>query len=187
VPRTGLADQKQAGLQAQGSGKQKNGIMAAVDYFLKIDSIPGESADDKHMDEIDIESWSWGEVNSGSHAAGGGGGAGKVSMNDFSFGMRVNKASPKLFLACATGQHIKEAQLTCRKAGKEQQEYLKIKFSDLLISNYQTGGSGGDIVPVDQISFNFSKIEVSYAPQKADGSLGSPVVHNYDLKKNKGG
>jgi type VI secretion system secreted protein Hcp len=161
--------------------------MAAVDYFLKIDSIPGESQDDKHMDEIDVESWSWGEVNSGSHAGGGGGGAGKVSMNDFSFAMRVNKSSPKLFLACANGQHIASALLTCRKAGKEGQEYLKIKFNDLLVSNFQTGGSGGDVVPVDQISLNFSKIEFSYAPQKPDGSLDSPVVHNYDLKKNKGG
>jgi type VI secretion system secreted protein Hcp len=161
--------------------------MAAVDYFLKIEGIPGESQDDKHMDEIDLETWSWGEANSGSHAAGGGGGAGKVTMQDFSFGMRVNKASPKLFLACANGQHIASALLTCRKAGKDQQEYLKIKFNDLLVSNYQTGGSSGEVIPVDRISFNFSKIEVSYAPQKADGSLDSPVVHNYDLKKNKGG
>ena len=160
--------------------------MASVDYFLKIDGIPGESADSKHKNEIDLLSWSWGEANSGSHAAGGGGGAGKVAMQDFNFTMTINKASPKLFLACATGQHIKEALLTCRKAGKEQQEYLKIKFSDLLISSYQTGGSGGDVVPVDQISFNFAKIETSYAPQKADGKLDSPVVHNYSVKTNTG-
>ena len=160
--------------------------MASDDYFLKITDIPGESADSKHKDEIDLESWSWGEANSGSHATGGGGGAGKVAMQDFHFTMRVNKASPKLFLACAQGTHIKEALLTCRKAGKEQQEYLKIKFSDLLIASYQTGGSTGDVVPVDQIAFNFSKIEITYAPQKPDGSLGSPVVHNYDLKLNKG-
>jgi len=159
----------------------------AVDYFLKIDGIPGESEDAKHKNEIDLESWSWGESNSGTHAAGGGGGAGKVSMNDFNFVMRVNKASPKLFLACASGQHIKEALLTCRKAGKEQQEYLKIKFSDLLVASYQTGGSSGDVVPAEQIALNFSKIELSYAPQKADGSLDSPVVHNWNLKENKGG
>ncbi len=160
--------------------------MASVDYFLKIDGIPGESADKTHKNEIDLLSWSWGEANAGSHAAGGGGGAGKVAMQDFNFTMTINKASPKLFLACATGQHIKEALLTCRKAGKEQQEYLKIKFSDLLISSYQTGGSGGDVVPVDQISFNFAKIETSYAPQKADGKLDSPVVHNYSVKTNTG-
>jgi len=159
----------------------------AVDYFLKIDSIPGEATDKTHKTEIDLESWSWGETNSGSQAYGGGGGAGKVSMQDFSFSMKVNKASPKLFLACATGQHIKEATLTCRKAGKEQQEYLKIKFSDLLISSYQTGGSAGAEVPSEQIAFNFAKIEFSYAPQKETGGLDSPVIHKYDLKTNTGG
>lgn len=161
--------------------------MAAVDYFLKIDGIPGESTDDKHKAEIDLMSWSWGETQSGSSAYGGGGGAGKVSMQDFHFVMNVNKASPKLMLACASGEHIKEANLVCRKAGKEQQEYLKIKFSDLLISSYQTGGSAGDVVPVDQISFNFSKIEFEYFPQTEKGTLGPVVKTHWDLKTNKGG
>lgn len=158
--------------------------MAQVDYFLKIEGVDGESTDSKHKNEIDIESWSWGETNSGTHAAGGGGGAGKVAMQDFHFVMRVNKASPKLMLACASGEHIPKAVLTCRRAGKEQQEYLTITFSDILISSYQTGGSAGDIVPVDQISLNYSKIEYGYKPQKADGTLDSPVKTGWDLKKN---
>lgn len=160
--------------------------MAAVDYFLKIKDIPGESQDKGHKNEIDLLSWSWGESNSGSHGGGGGGGAGKVMMQDFNFTMHVNKASPKLFLACATGQHIPEATLVCRKAGKEQQEYLKVKFTDLLVSSYQTGGSSGQVVPVEQISLNFAKIEISYAPQKPDGKLDSPVVHKYDIQQNTG-
>ncbi len=160
--------------------------MAQVDYFLKLDGIEGESQDHKHKNEIDVESWSWGETQTGTHAAGGGGGAGKVAMQDFHFVMRVNKASPKLLLACANGQHIKEALLVCRKAGKEQQEFLKIKFSDCLISSYQTGGSGGaDIIPTDQISLNFSKLEYEYKEQKPDGTLGGPVKAGYDLKINK--
>ncbi len=162
--------------------------MASADYFLKIDGIPGESSDSKHKNEIHLTSWSWGQTNSGSHSAGGGGGAGKVNMQDFHFSMPINKASPKLFLACATGQHIKEALLVCRKAGKDQQEYLKIKFSELLISSHQTGGSEGDnVIPTDQVSFNFAKIEIQYCPQKPDGTLDSPVVHNYSQKESKGG
>lgn len=159
----------------------------AVDYFLKLEGVDGESQDSKHKNEIDLESWSWGENNAGSHAYGSGGGAGKVDMHDFSFTMRVNKASPKLLLACASGQHIKSALLTCRKAGKEQQEYLKIKFSDLLVSSFQTGGSSGEVVPVDQIAINFAKIEYEYAEQKADGTLGAKVPVHWDLKQNKGG
>ncbi len=159
----------------------------AVDYFLKLDGIEGESQDSKHKGEIDLEAWSWGEANAGSHAYGSGGGAGKVDMHDFSFTMRVNKASPKLLLACANGSHVKTALLTCRKAGKDQQEYLKIKFTDLLVSSFQTGGSSGDVVPVDQIAINFSKIEYEYAEQKPDGTLGTKVPVHWDLKTNKGG
>lgn len=159
--------------------------MAAVDYFLKIDGIDGESQDDKHKSEIDVASFSWGETNTGTHAAGGGGGAGKVSMQDFHFVMKVNKASPKLLLACANGEHIKKAVLTCRKAGKDQQEYLKMTFSDLLVSSYQTGGSAGDLIPMDQISLNYAKIEFEYKEQKPDGTLGGAVKAGWDLKANK--
>ncbi len=159
--------------------------MAAVDYFLKIDGIEGESADSKHKGEIDLQSWSWGESQSGSQSMGGGGGAGKVQMQDFHFVMNVNKATPKLILACAGGDHIKSAILTCRKAGKEQQEYLKYTFSDLLISSYQTGGSAhGDVLPQEQISFNYAKMEIEYKEQKADGTLGGAIKSGWDLKKN---
>ena len=160
--------------------------MAVVDYFLKLEGIDGESADHKHKGEIDLESWSWGAAQSGTHSSGGGGGAGKVSMQDFHFVMKHNKASPKLMLACATGEHIKKATLTCRKAGKEQQEFLKVVLSDLLVSSYQTGGSGhSDIIPTDQISLNFAKIETEYKEQKADGTLGGGVKAGWNVKENK--
>ena len=160
--------------------------MAQVDYFLKIAGVDGESTDGKHKGDIDLESWSFGATQTGAGHSGGGHGAGKVAMQDFHFVMKVNKASPKLFQACATGEHFKDAVLTARKAGKEQQEYLKIKFTDVLVSSYQQGGSGGSsIIPMDQVSINFAKIEIEYKEQKADGSLGGAVKGGYDLKENK--
>ncbi len=160
--------------------------MAAVDYFLKVEGVEGESADHKHKGEIELESWSWGETQTGSMHQGGGGGAGKVQMQDFHFTMKMNKASPKLKLACASGEHIKKAVLTCRKAGKDQQEFLKVTLSDSLVSSYQTGGSAhSDIIPVDQISLNFSKIEFEYKEQKPDGTLGAAVTAGWNTKENK--
>ncbi len=160
--------------------------MAMVDYFLKIDGIPGESKDAKHKDEIQMLSFSFGETNAGTFASGGGGGAGKVQMQDFHFVMNVNKASPKLFLSCANGSHIKAATLTARKAGKDQQDYLIIKFGDLLISSFQTSGQAdAGHLPLDQISFNFAKIDITYKEQKADGTLGGSTNVNYDLKQMK--
>ncbi len=159
----------------------------AVDYFLKIDGIEGESQDSKHKSEIEIESFSWGANQTGTASVGGGMGAGKVMVQDFSFLMPVNKASPKLFLACASGEHIKQAVLTCRKAGKEQQEYLKFTFSDVLVSSYQSNGSGGEAIPMEQITLNYSKIETEYKEQKKDGTLGGTIKAHWDLKQNKGG
>jgi type VI secretion system secreted protein Hcp len=162
--------------------------MAAVDYFLKVDGIQGESKADKHKDEMDIESFSWGATQSGTFAAGGGGGAGKVSMQDFHFTMYNNKASPKLMLACAQGDHIKSGILTCRKAGKDQQEFLKITMSDVLVSSFQTGGSSsGDSLPTDQCSLNFAKIEWEYKEQDATGKLMGSIKNWFDLKSVKGG
>ncbi len=157
----------------------------AIDTFLKIDGIEGECADHKHGKEIQVMSWSWGESNIGSSNVGGGAGAGKVTMQDFHFTCEVSKASPKLLLACATGEHIKQAVLTNRKAGTEGQEYLVYKFTDILISSYQTGGHHGGENPLDQISFNYTKMEVEYKEQKPDGSLGGTTKAGYDLKANK--
>ena len=160
--------------------------MALVDYFLKLEGVPGESGDSKHKGEIDLESWSWGETQSGTHAGGGGGGAGKVSMQDFHFVMKMNKASPILFLKCAGGDHIPKAVLTCRKAGGQQQEYLLITMSDLLVSSYQTGGSAhGDVVPTDQISLNFTKIEIDYKEQDSKGQLMGATKAGWNVKENK--
>jgi type VI secretion system secreted protein Hcp len=157
--------------------------MAVVDYFLKIDGIEGEAQDSKHKNEIQLESWSFGETNAGTAMLGEGMGSGKVQMGDFHFVMSSNKASPKLFVKCATGEHIKKAVLVCRKAGKDQQEYLQWTFTDLIISSYQTGGSGhSNVLPLDQISFNFTKAEIQYKEQKADGTLGGAVTASYDVK-----
>ena len=160
--------------------------MAVADYFLKVDGIEGESQDAKHKSEIDVVSFSWGEAQTGTMSQGGGGGAGKVQMQDFHFVMKVNKASPKLLLACAGGDHIKQAVLTCRKAGKDQQEFYKITMKDLLVSSYQTGGStSSDSIPVDQISLNYSSINFDYKEQKVDGTLGGAVSAGWDLKANQ--
>ena len=156
----------------------------AIDFFLQISGIEGESTDAKHKAWIDVDSWSWGETQTAQATPGGGGGAGKVQMQDFHFVTRTSTASPALFLACAAGQHFKEARLVGRKAGKEQQEFLAWTFSDVLVSSYDTGGSEAGDVPVDRASLNFSKIKVEYRPQKADGTLGAPITAGWDRKSN---
>jgi type VI secretion system secreted protein Hcp len=158
----------------------------AVDYFLQIAGVEGESTDARHKGWIDVESWSWGATLPAAPGPGGGGAAGKVQVQDLHFVSRVSKASPKLFLACAGGQHFKEAKLVGRKAGKSQQEFLIWTFSDLLVTGYQTGGAeGGEVLPTDQVSLSFAKLKVEYRAQKADGSLDAPISAGWDVKANK--
>jgi len=159
----------------------------SVDMFLKITDVKGESKDKSHAGEIEIESFSWGATQLGASSHGTGAGAGKVTMNDFHFVMRNNSASPSLFLFCANGKHLKEAKLTCRKAGGTQQDFLKVTMSDVLISSYQTGGSQGGEVPMDQISLNYSKIEVDYLAQDEKGITKSAGKKHWDMKTNTGG
>jgi type VI secretion system secreted protein Hcp len=137
----------------------------AFDAFLKIEGIEGDSTDRVHKGEIDLQSFSWGETNATTSPKGGGS-AGRVSMQDFHFTMQVSSASPKLMAACASGKHFPRATLTCRKAGG-QQEFMKIKLTDILVSSYATDGTtSGETVPplpTDQISLNFAKIEFLFS------------------------
>ena len=158
--------------------------MAAVDYFLKLDGIQGESADAKHKGEIEVLSFSFGETVTVAGGSPRGGGAGKVQMTDFAFTAGTSKASPVLFQQCAEGRHIKQALLTLRKAGKGQLEYLKIKLEDILISSYAVAGAESEGIPHDAFSLNFKKISIDYRPQKPDGSLAAAVHGGWDLSKN---
>jgi len=158
--------------------------VAAVDFFLKLDSIDGESLDDKHKGEIELDSFSFGATQSGGFASGGGGGAGKVQFQDLHFVTRTSKASPELLRACANGKHIIKGMIVARKAGKPPTDFLKITLQDVLISSYSLNGDG-IVGPVDSSGMAFAKIEYSVASQKQDGSFDAPVRMGWDIRANK--
>jgi len=155
--------------------------VAAVDYFLKIDGIKGESTDDKHKGEIEIESFSWG-LSRSDQGAGGGGRAGRVSFSDFSFTIVMSKASPKLMTQCAEGTHIKNAQLTARRAGENQIEFLKVTLEDVLIASYQTGGSGSSL-PMESLTLDFATAKIDFTSQEPTGKPGETVSAFIKLRR----
>ena len=160
----------------------------AADIFAKIGTIKGESLDAKHKHEVEVLSWSWGVAQSGTIGHGGGGGAGKATFHDFNFTHHIDKASPVLLKACATGEHIKEATITVRKAGKGQQEFLIIKMKDIIITGVHPSGTGeGSVATAEQVALQFAKVDLEYKPQKADGSLDAGLHLKYDIKANKEG
>jgi type VI secretion system secreted protein Hcp len=154
----------------------------AVDVFLKIGDIKGESKDSKHEGEIDVLSWSWGVSQSGSMSLGGGGGAGKANFSDLNFMHALDKASPVLMKACAMGDHFPDATLVSRKAGKGQQDYLIVKMKEVFVTNVSPSGSSEH--PMESVSLTFGHVDLEYKPQKPDGSLDAGVHFIYDIKKN---
>jgi type VI secretion system secreted protein Hcp len=158
----------------------------APDTFAKIGTIKGESLDAKHKDEVEVLSWSWGVSQAGGTGPGGGAGTGKASFSDFHLTHQIDKASPLLMAACATGAHIKDATITARKAGKGQQEFLIIKMNDIIITSVQPSLSDGQ-VGVESVALKPAQVDLEYRPQKPDGSLDAGVHFKFDIKLNKEG
>jgi type VI secretion system secreted protein Hcp len=150
----------------------------ASDIFAKLGDIKGESIDDKHKDEIEVLSYSWGLTNSGSISSQGLA-AGKTVFKDLSMVHHIDVASPSLLKACATGIHLKDATITQRKSGKGQQEFLVIKMNDVIITSVTHGDDPNHSSEV--VSLTFSKVDLEYKPQKPDGSLDAGIHFKYDL------
>jgi type VI secretion system secreted protein Hcp len=157
----------------------------AADIFAKLGDIKGESLDDKHKDEIEVLSWSWGVTNAVT-AAGSGAAQGRARFQDLSFTHKIDKASPVLMQACATGVHLKDATITHRKAGKGQQEFLIVKMNDVIITAVAHGGTTAQPAS-ETVTLAFAKVDLEYKPQKPDGSLDAGIHFKYDLKANKVG
>lgn len=158
----------------------------AVDIFIKIGDIKGESQDKAHKDEIEVLNWSWDMVQSGNMHVGSGGGAGKVEIRDLSFTKYIDKATPNLMMLCSSGKHIDKVKLTMRKAGGESSvEYLVINLEEVMVTSLSTGGSGSDDRSTERVTLNFAQVLVDYQPQKADGTKeGGPVKYGWNIRSN---
>jgi type VI secretion system secreted protein Hcp len=155
----------------------------ASSIFAKLGDIKGESLDDKHKDEIEVLSFSWGVASTGALNPGGAA-AGKATFHNLSIVHTIDKASPLLFKACATGVHMKEATITHRKAGKGQQEFLIIKMNDVIVTGVQHGGES-DQPASETVNLTFAKVDLEYRPLKPDGSADAGLHFKYDLLANK--
>lgn len=157
----------------------------AVDMFIKIGDLKGESRDKTHKEEIDVLAWSWGMSQSGTTHTGGGGGAGKVSVQDISITKYVDKSSAPLMMACCKGTHYDSATLTVRKAGDTPLEYIIIKLTEIIVTSVSTGGSGGEDRLTENVSLNFAKFEFSYQAQDAKGAKdGGAIEAKFNIAEN---
>lgn len=157
----------------------------AVDMFLKLDNLKGESQDAVHKDAIQILAWSWGMTQSGTMHIGTGGGSGKVSVQDLSITKYIDSATHALVDACCNGKHFDQGTVIVRKAGGEKaMEYLKITMKQVIVTSVSTGGSGGEERLTENISLNFAQFKLEYFPQTAKGSAGGSLPAEYNIAKN---
>ncbi|MCH7687437.1 MAG: type VI secretion system tube protein Hcp [Planctomycetes bacterium] len=157
----------------------------AVDMFLKIDSLEGESRDKGYKNWIDVESYSWGATQSGSQHTGGGGGTGKVSIQDLHVVKKMDKCTADIMRKCCDGTHFNKIELVCRKAGGDQPlEYVKWELKKAIVSSYQTGSSGGEGADMEQISFNFAEVKMEYAVQSDTGGIGETPKFGWNVEQN---
>jgi type VI secretion system secreted protein Hcp len=157
----------------------------AVDMFMDIAGIPGESKDSKYGKKIDVLAWSWGMTQSGTFHAGGGGGAGKANVQDLSFTKWVDDASAPLMLATLNGKHLATAMLIVRKAGETPQDYLKITMTDVMVTSVSTGGSGGEDRLTENVTLNFAKVKLEYFVQNEKGTVVAGTKYDFDIEANK--
>jgi type VI secretion system secreted protein Hcp len=156
----------------------------AVDMFLELEGVKGESVDKTHKGKIDILSWNWGLSNSGTFHHGSGGGAGKASFKDISITKYIDAASPNIMLFCANGKHFGKGKIIVRKAGENPLEYLTIEFEKVMVANYQTGGSGGEERLTENVTLNFAKVKLEYVTQAEKGGKGTPHAFGWDISAN---
>ena len=161
------------------------------DAFMKISTIPGESTDEKHAEWIELQSLNWDlaqKAGSAGVSALGGQTGGRADFGDFQIVKLLDKASPKLALACASGEHIPEVIVELCKAGGDKQKYYEVKLADVVISSYQYGGTktGNEPVPHEQIGMRYSKVGINYIQMdNKTGKAKGNVQTGWDLSKNQ--
>ena len=158
----------------------------ALDMFINMGAIKGESRDKTQgkAGDIDILAWSWGMSQSGTTHTGGGGGAGKANFQDLSFTKYIDSSSNALMNALAKGSHIDKAVMMVRKAGEGQQKYILMTMEEVLVTSISTGGSGGEDRLTENITLNFAKVKFAYAPQSKTGTKGGDKEFVWDIAGN---
>lgn len=157
----------------------------SISVFLKVDGVDGESTDDRHREEIELESWGFGVSNTGTaHMGGGGAGAGKASVSDLSVTKSVDIATPALLQAAASGRRLASATLTARKTGEGQQDFLVIVMSPVLVTSCQLDMEVDGGRPTERVHLSFGKVQLTYTGQAPDGSPGPTGTFGWDVTKN---
>lgn len=157
-----------------------------ADLFLHVQTkragkVKGEAAADGHVDDIELVGWQWGL--SASSALGNTQVTARRAYTALTVVKRIDQASTALMAALATNDEVKEARLTMRRAGGDQEDYYTIKLQGARISAVQQGADP-DGETRETVSIAFTKVDVEYRPQRATGLRGGSTSFSDELPQN---
>lgn len=160
----------------------------AIDVYLQIDGIKGESADDKHKDWLECSSVTWGihQPKSATSSTGGGHTAERAELSEITFTKSADLSSPILMQHCAMGKTIPKAKLEFMRAdGRgERIKYFEIELENVLIGHVEPSIHPGDIL-AEHVALKFSKVKWKYTQQKIGGGSGGNTTGGWDLATNR--
>ncbi len=160
----------------------------AIDVYLQIDGIKGESTDDKHRDWIEVQSVQWGvtQPKSATASTGGGHTAERCEHEDITLAKLADLSSPILAQVCSSGKTIPRAKIEFMRADGqgERIKYFEIELTNVLVGSVSPHVSEGDIMK-ECIGLKFSRIKWTYTQQKVSGGAGGNTSGGWDLATNK--
>lgn len=161
----------------------------AFDAFLNVDGIKSDSQDSKHKGWVEIESFSHGVVQStgGSSSAHGGPTGGRADHSDFSIVKHLDSASPVLEKYCCDAKPITKIEMECCRATGDKQLFYKVTMTDCIVSSVRASGAGkgGDLIPLEEVSFRFATINWEYTPTDEKGKAGAAIKAGWSTRENK--
>lgn len=159
----------------------------AVEIFLKLDGVDGESTKTGHEQEIEIIGVSHGASNASTVFTGTGSGTGKVELHPITVTKYVDNSSTKLFQMCCNGKHFDTGKITYRKASGDDNnplEFLTIDLQEVFVTSVTHSATNGGDLPTETVTFSCKQIVSTYLPQNADGSAGTKQVGGWNVAKN---
>ena len=160
----------------------------AIDVYLKIDGIKGESADSEHLGWIELTSAQWGvkQPKSATASTGGGHTAERCEHQTIAISKLADLSSPLLMQTCSAGKTIPKARIELMRADGqgERVKYYEVELENVLIANISQIVHQGDVLH-DSIGLKFSQVKWKYSQQKIGGGAGGNTSGGWNLSTNR--
>lgn len=160
----------------------------AIDVYLQIEGIKGESGDAGHQGWIECQSVSWSlhQPKSATASTGGGHTAERAELSEVSIHKLADLASPILAQHCAMGKTIPKAKIEFMRADGNGSpvKYYEVELENIIVAHVAQGVAGGDVM-TESIGLKFSRVKWKYCQQKIAGGAGGHTVGGWDCASNR--